>query len=83
MATNKYTRPVLLSSLKSISAKNFNTYNTFVSSFSPRAGASSAKITALSTVLGYDVKAYFAGFGLNGNYGSTIKKNLISVVKSN
>jgi hypothetical protein len=81
MATNKYTRPVLLSNLKSISPKNFNTFNTFVNAISPRAGADSAQIAALNTVLGYDVQAYFTNTNIFA--GSIIKKNLISAVKSN
>lgn len=52
LTTKSYTKPVLLKNLKNINVRSYKTYETFVNSFSPRAGAKSAKILALKTAIG-------------------------------
>lgn len=76
--TKKYTKPVLLSSLTSINARNFSSLSSFVSNFSPKAGLKSAKITALKSVIGS--RNFNAVFSVS-NSGVSNKKTLISLVK--
>lgn len=77
--TKKYTKPVLLSSLTSLNAKNFSSLETFVSSFSPRAGLKSAKVYALKSAVG--VRNFNALFK-SGTNGKSNKQTLITLLKS-
>jgi hypothetical protein len=78
--TKRYTRPVLLSSLKSINARKYSSFSSFVSAFSPRAGVSSAKINALVTTLNTSIGALSSLFV--NNQASVVKKTLISAIKN-
>lgn len=73
--TKKYTRPVLLNELRNLDADNFVSYSEFVSAFSPRAGARSAKLAALKNLVG------------NANLRTALnfkggKRNLLNLVKN-
>lgn len=76
--TNKYTRPVLLKELRSLSVKNFTDFSTFANAFSPRAGRSSAKVYALTKRV---TRAQLNGLFNNGGPANA-KKSLISLVKN-
>lgn len=79
--TNKYTRPVLLQSLKSINARNYTNYSSFVNAFSPRAGKSSAKLASLRTALG--ITNLESAFSNNASLSNVQKKRaLISALKN-
>lgn len=73
--TKKYTRPVLLNDLQSLSASSFVSYSEFVSAFSPRAGARSAKLSALKELVGSTQLRRT----LTGKGG---KRNLLNLVKN-
>lgn len=77
--TKKYTRPVLLSSLNSINARNYSSLSSFVSSFSPRAGTKSAKLSALKSVVG---SRTFNTLFKSSSTGTINKQTLINLVKS-
>lgn len=73
--TKKYTRPVLLAEVRKLSATSFTSYNEFVTAFSPRAGARSAKLSALKSLVG------------NSNFRTVLnskggKQNLINLIKN-
>jgi hypothetical protein len=76
--TNKYTRPVLLQNLRSINARNYVNYSSFINAFSPRAGEQSAKVAALRTVLNL---TSLSGAFSTGN-GVNTKKSLIRLFKN-
>lgn len=50
--TKKYTRPVLIQSVKSLSVSNFSNVTSFANALSPRAGRSSAQFNVLKTTAG-------------------------------
>lgn len=77
--TKKYTRPVLLSSLTSLNAKNFSSLESFVSTFSPRAGLKSAKVYALKSAVG---SRNFNALFKNGTNGKSNKQMLITLLKA-
>lgn len=81
-STNKYTKPVLLQNLKSINARNYSSYSSFVKAFSPRAGTRSAKIAALQNLLGISTSLVDTFEGNQGLTGSQIKNALIKAVKN-
>lgn len=74
MATNKYTRPVLISNIKTLSTKSFSSYTAFVDAFSPRAGQGSAKMKALI----YNVASVKTRKHLN--FASTVVASLLNDV---
>jgi hypothetical protein len=77
--TKKYTRPVLLNAVKSLSVKNFTDVTTFANALSPRAGRSSAQLAALRAAVGEPLKNVLSdAFGPAEN-----KRYLISLLKNN
>lgn len=79
--TNKYTRPVLVKTLRSISTSNYKSFNAFVSAFSPRAGVKSAKISSLTKALNTNTTSLKSLFETNVN-GASVKNALITLVKN-
>lgn len=77
--TNKYTRPVLLSNLRSINANSYSSLSSFASALSPRAGVKSAQMSALKSVVG--AKNLNTIFNTSSN-GTVVKQTLISLIKN-
>lgn len=78
-STNKYTRPVLLNNLRSVSARSYSNLNSFASALSPRAGIKSAQIAALKSVVG---SRTLTNVFANSTSGTLTKKALISLIKN-
>lgn len=76
--TKKYTRPFLLKELSKLNSKSFSSVSNFVNSFSPRAGRSSAKMTALKSAVG---KRNFGSLFNNASSGKYVKKELMNLIK--
>ena len=76
--TKKYTRPVLINELRKINARNYSNLNTFASTFSPRAGVKSAKLSALKSLVGSTKLKYI----FNNSNGVSAKTTLISLLKN-
>lgn len=51
-STKKYTRPVLVQNVKSLSASNFANLTTLANALSPRAGKKSAQFNVLKSTVG-------------------------------
>lgn len=74
--TKKYTRPVLLSEVRKLNVSNFANFKSFASGLSPRAGARSAKVSAIrSLVTSRQLTALFNGGAVNA------KKSMIALLK--
>ena len=76
--TKKYTRPVLLKELRKLNVNSFSSFSTFTNAFSPRAGARSAKVAALTQ---YVTRSQLSSLFNNGG-SANAKKSLITIVKN-
>ena len=74
--TKKYTRPVLQTELKKVSASSFTSLKVLASVISPRAGTRSAKIAALRSIVSSSLLS--SAFILNdGKSNKTFLLNLL------
>jgi hypothetical protein len=76
--TKMYTRPVIISNLRNINARQYANLNSFTSAFSPRAGARSTKLAVLRSLIGSsNLKTVFSQTS-----GVSAKATLINLVKN-
>ena len=73
--TNKYTRPVLRTELKKVSASNFTSLATLAKVISPRAGIRSAKIAAIRSSIRTSLSNVFVA--ANGQSNKSALLNLL------
>jgi hypothetical protein len=77
--TKAYTISLLIREVSSLSAKQASTFSSFVSSVSPRAGASSRKVSVLNNFVGGQLQSLITG---RAGVGASARTRVLNALRA-